>query len=207
MNRDIETQVQCCEICQQHYKPCEPWRKVGADLFQLNGKDYMVVMDYYYKYSEFALLTDTSTKHVISHLKTIFARHGIPVTLVSDNRPQFSGLTFKEFAKQYGFEHVTSTPYYPQSNGLAEKAVQIVKHLLKKAAEDGEDPHLAILNYRSTPLEGGKSPAELLMGRKLRTKLSSAEHLLQSKDQFAPRKAAVMSHTRKNTKPLLPTGM
>lgn len=49
INRDIETQLQRCEICQQHYKPCEPWRKVGADFFQLNGKDYMVVMDYYSK--------------------------------------------------------------------------------------------------------------------------------------------------------------
>lgn len=101
MNRDVETRVQRCEICQQHrykqqkepllphFKPCEPWWKVGADLFQLNGKDYMVVMDYYSNYPEFALLTDTSAKHVISHLKTIFARHGIPVTLVSDNGPQF----------------------------------------------------------------------------------------------------------------------
>lgn len=85
-------------------------------------------------------------------------------SLVSDNGPQFSGLIFKAFARQYGFEHVTSSPYYPQSNGLAEKALQIVKCLLKKAAEAREDPHLAILNYRSTPLEGGKSPAELLMG-------------------------------------------
>lgn len=90
-------------------------------MFQLNGKDYLVVMDYYSNYPEFALLTDTSAKQVILHLKTIFARHGIPVTVVSDNGPQFSGLTFKEFARQYGFEHVTSSPYYPQSNGLARK--------------------------------------------------------------------------------------
>lgn len=50
------------------------------------------------------------------------ARHGIPVTLVSDNGPQFSGLTFKEFVKQYGFEHITSSPYYPQANVSAEKS-------------------------------------------------------------------------------------
>ncbi len=216
MNRDIETKVQRCEICQQHrykqqkepllphYKPCEPWRKIGADLFQLSGKDYLVVMDYYSIIPGFALLTDTSAKQVILHLKTIFARHGIPVTVVSDNGPQFSGLTFKEFARQYGFEHVTSSPYYPQSNGLAKKAVQIVKHLLKKAAEAGEDPHLAILNYRSTPLEGGKSPAELLMGRKLRTKLPSAEHLLQNKDQLAPRKCSSNVAYNKTARPLRP---
>lgn len=91
-------------------------------------------------------MTDTSAKHVISHLKTIFARHGIPVTVVSDNGPQFCGLTFKEFARKYGFELVTSSAYYPQSNGLAEKAVHIVKNLLKQVTKAREDRHLAILN-------------------------------------------------------------
>lgn len=95
-------------------------------MFQFNGKDDLVVMDYYSNYPEFTLLTDTSAKHVILRLKTIFARRGIPVMIVSDNGPmdQFCGLTVKEFARQYGFEAVTFSPYYPQSNGLAEKAVQ-----------------------------------------------------------------------------------
>lgn len=106
MNRDIEmrysavrfvnnTYKQQKEPLLPHFKLCELWRKVGADLFKLNRKDYLVVMDYYSNYTEFALLTNTSAKHLISHLKTIFARHGIPVTLVSDNGPQFSGLTFR----------------------------------------------------------------------------------------------------------------
>lgn len=79
-----------------------------------------------------------------------------------------------------------------------------MKHLLKKAAEAREDPHIAILNYRSTPLEGGKSPAELLMGRKLRTKLPSAEHLLLNKDQLAPRKCSSNVAYNKTARPLLP---
>lgn len=57
------------------------------------------------------------------------------MTVVSDNGPQFSSLDYRDFAETYGFEHVTSSPLYPQSNGLAEKGVQIVKRLLKKAAE------------------------------------------------------------------------
>ncbi|CAB3262453.1 unnamed protein product [Arctia plantaginis] len=61
---------------------------------------------------------------------------------------------------------ITSSPYYSQSNGLAENAVKIAKHLIKKN-EDNIDK--ALLEYRSTPLENGFSPAELLMGRKLRT--------------------------------------
>lgn len=66
------------------------------------------------------------------------------MTVISDNGPQFSSQCFKDFAEKYGFEHATLSPHYPQSNGLAEKGVQIVKHILKKAVENAEDPHFAI---------------------------------------------------------------
>ncbi|KAA8577518.1 hypothetical protein FQN60_009173 [Etheostoma spectabile] len=78
---------------------------------------------------------------------------------------------FQDFAKEYDFCHVTSSPLYAQSNGKAEKGVHIVKQLLKKARESDSDPCLALLSYRASPLEHGLSPAEILMGRRLRTTL------------------------------------
>ena len=105
---------------------------------------------------------------MISALRSIFSRHGVPEVMVSDNGPQYSSQEMKEFTSTYGFTHITSSPHYPQSNGLAERSVQTVKRLLKKS----RDPHLALLVYRATPFPWcGLSPAELLMGRKIRSGL------------------------------------
>ena len=84
---------------------------------------------------------------------------------MSDNGPQYASASFSHFASDYGFDHVTSSPRYPQSNGAAERAVKTVKSLLTK----NDDPYVALWGYRSTPLENGYSPAELLMGHRLRT--------------------------------------
>ncbi|KAJ8359388.1 hypothetical protein SKAU_G00159130 [Synaphobranchus kaupii] len=145
----------------------------GMDLFHLKGKDYLVVIDYYSNFPEMALLANTSSACVITHTKSIFARHGIPHTVVSDNGPCFSSREWHEFAEQYDFNHVTSSPLYPQSNGKAEKGVHIIKQLLKKGVDSDSDPYLALLSYRASPLECGLSPAELLMHQKLHTTLPS----------------------------------
>ena len=110
---------------------------------------------------------------------------------MSDNGPQFSGKQFQDFAKQYGFEHVTSSPGFPQSNGKAEKAVQIVKRLFTKAKECDSDPYLALLNYRATPLTSeGESPDEISRKGYLRTHLPCAEdHNITFKDRKPSQKS------------------
>jgi len=101
--------------------PSYPWKKVGADLFYFKGKTYLVVVDYFSQYPEVVLkLQDTTSKGLITTLKPIFARHGIPEIFISDNGPQFASHEMKQFASMYGFTHVTSSPHYPRSNGLAE---------------------------------------------------------------------------------------
>lgn len=75
------------------------------------------------------------------------------------------------FASKYEFKHVTSSPGFSQSNGLAEKGVHVVKRLVKKTNHANEDFYLGLLNYRSSPLEGGKSPSELFLGRRIRSRI------------------------------------
>ena len=150
--------------------PQLPWQKVGTDLFEWEQKHYLLVVDYYSRYIEIACLANTTTNEVLKHTKSIFVRHGIPEVLISDNGPQYTSSQFADFAKTYGFKHATSSPYmHPQTNGEAERAVGIVKRLLQK----NEDPYLALLAYRATPLQCGFSPSQLLMGRNLRTTVPS----------------------------------
>ena len=134
------------------------------------------MVDYFSRYPEVTQLRTTTSPVVINALKSVFARHGIPEILRSDNGPQFSSSEFANFADDYQFCHITSSPHFPFSNGQAERAVKTVKDLLRKAG----DPHLALLSYRSTPLPWcGRSPSELLMGRNIRTNLpQTADNLV-----------------------------
>ena len=176
LSRQLEELVKNCPECIKSQKqraqplvsssfPDLPWQKVATDLFEWKQENYLLIVDYYSRYIEIALLKRTTEEEVIRHTKSIFARHSIPEVIVSDNGPQYSSEVFRQFATDYQFQHVTSSPYHPQSNGEAERAVGTIKQLLKKE----KDPYLAILSYRSTPLQNGYSPSELLMNRKLRT--------------------------------------
>ncbi len=75
------------------------------------------MIDYLSNYPEIALLPSTSAAGVVTHMKSIFTRHGIPHVVCSDNGPCYSRKDFQKFAEEYGFQHVTSSPLYPQSNG------------------------------------------------------------------------------------------
>ena len=178
LSKSIEQLVTNCTTCAKERPeikeplmsasfPSRPWERLGTDLFQHQGKVYLIVIDYYSRWMEIKQLNEQKSQSVINVLKQIFAVHGIPDVVMSDNGPQFSAETFQQFAATYGFTHVTSSPRYPQANGEAERAVRTAKALLKK----NSDPYLALLTYRSTPLQNGLSPSELLMGRRLRTQL------------------------------------
>lgn len=157
--------------------PDRPWKRVGTDLFFYKQQTYLLVVDYYSRFIEIAKLDSTSSLEVITHLKSIFSRHGVPEEVISDNGPQYASEYFRTFARNYGFIHTTSSPRYPQSNGEAERAVQTVKQLLKK----NTDPYKALMIYRATPLKNGYSPAELCMGRMIRTNLPMTSDILTPK--------------------------
>ena len=192
INKQIEDMISKCEAClknrpkQQkepmtiHPLPSLPWNKVGTDLFEYKGNHYLILVDYYSNFIEVApLQNDTKSVTVIKHIKANIARYGIMETLISDNGPQFVSDAFAKFVKAYGIKHVTSSPTYPQSNGLAEKAVQTIKKMMTKCEEAGDDIYLALLDLRNTPRDDVTgSPMQRLQGRRAQTRLPTADSLL-----------------------------
>ena len=75
-------------------------------------------------------------QHIADHFKQNFAEYWWPDTIVSDNGPCYTSEIFKELMREYQVNHITSSPHYLQSNGLAEKYIQIVKNLFHKTKEE-----------------------------------------------------------------------
>ena len=187
MSADIKRTVNNCEYCQthqatQHHEPLlssdvptGPWVRIGVDLFQLGRRHFVVAMDYYSKYIEISEISSQTSRAVVTKMKSMFARWGIPKTVVSDNGPCFASEEFSQFMKSCGINHTTTSPHYPQANGQAESGVKIAEKIVRQ-----EDPFLALLSYRATPTQAtGQSPAQLMMGRKIATHLPVLEKCLK----------------------------
>jgi len=118
----IKVRPECQQTMPAHREPLlsttlpnHPREKLAMDLFDLKGKTYILLVDYYSRFVEIQHLQSTTTSSIISFMKPMFARYGIPVTLISDNGPQFTSAEMRRFAETYGFHHITSSPYYPQA--------------------------------------------------------------------------------------------
>ena len=131
-----------------------------------------MIVDYYTKMPFVRKMSPSqcNSARTIAVLKELFAEHGIPEVIRTDNGPQFASHLFAEFTKDWNIDHTQSSPRNPRSNGQAESAIKIVKGLLTRAKFSGQDPYLALLAYRSTPVDAHlRSPAEILYQRAIRT--------------------------------------
>jgi transposase InsO family protein len=156
--------------------PSYPWQKVALDVADLKGKQILVLVDCYSRYIEACPLNNLSSAALITACKEVFSRHGIPEVIRCDNARPLVSREFKEFLSNWCIKQITSSPLYPQSNGQAESAVKIMKRLFSQA----EDPYVAHLAHRNTPLiELGASPAQLSMSRHIRSTIPQCQQYLQ----------------------------
>ncbi|XP_041366709.1 uncharacterized protein K02A2.6-like [Gigantopelta aegis] len=175
--------------------PTSPWRRIHIDFagpfLQLM---FLIVVDAHIKWPEIIPMKNTFASQTIIALRNIFARFGLPEQVVSDNGPQFISSEFETFMKRNNIKHITSAPYHPRTNGLAERFVQCFKNAIKHAKNDGNDLNQKLntflLQYRNTPYATtGESPSVLMFGRRLRTRLDTLKPdirktVQQSQDQM-----------------------
>ena len=165
--KDIDDFFPENDAAQTREIPILPWQVVASDVLEHKNQNYLVVIDYYSKYIEAIRLNGKTNSDIIGCLNEIFSRHGYPQTLIADNMP-YNSREMKEYATQYGIHITTTSPTYSQANGLAEKAVHIVKNLLRKECNLNE----GLMEYRNTPISNFPySPNQMLFSRQIRTRV------------------------------------
>ncbi len=165
--------------------PLQPWEWPQHHWARLHvnyagpllGHMFLVTVDAHSKWMDVKALKSATSQSTIEHLRSLFATHGFPELLVSDNGTVFTSAEFQKFLKNNGIRHSTCAPYHPATNGLAGRAVQTFKQFIKKPSKDTLETNISrfLSQYRITPHSTtGVSPAELLLGRRPRTLLDLA---------------------------------
>ena len=186
IDADLENEVKQCTVCQLHQNnpplapihswqwPANPWSRLHVDFAgPFMGRMFLIIIDAHSKWIDAHMMSSCTTQSTIDKLRNTFAVFGLPRVIVSDNGPSFTSTEFKVFMRENGIIHRTTAPYHPSSNGLAERAVQTLKSGLKKLSGPMEARLSKFLfSYRTTPqATTGVSPAQLMFGRPLRTRL------------------------------------
>lgn len=188
LDQDIVEAAAGCEECKltaampaatsrhpwQH--PAAHWDRVHVNFGEWCGKHFIVMVDAFSKWPEVRYLPSTTANCTIEVLEDVFATHGFPRLLASDNGPQLTADEFDRYLKQNRVSHHKSPPYHPSTNGLAENMVKNVKQWLKKQSKGtGIRRALAsfLRTYRNVPhTSTGRTPEEIVFGRVPRTHLS-----------------------------------
>ncbi|UYV71623.1 hypothetical protein LAZ67_8003894, partial [Cordylochernes scorpioides] len=180
MSMDIAERVKSCDICQKYQKsktretlrsfpiPDYPWQTVSMDIFYIERKPHLLIVDRFSGYPEVYALNPPTATNVRNKLRETFARFGIPETIMSDNGPPFHSEIMTDFCTKWGIRQIFSSPHLHRSNGLAERNIQTIKTLLNKCKDQGSNAYLALLTYRNTPKNDLPSPAQLCLSRSLR---------------------------------------
>ena len=190
MDRLVKDTLDKCLPCQAVGSPKPPaplkmtdmpngaWEVVHVDFYgPLPSNDYLlVVIDRYSRYPEVEIVSSTKASAVIPKFDKMFAAHGIPEVIKSDNGPPFNGEEYQRYVSALGIKAKFSTPYWPQGNGEAERFMQPLGKALKTAHAQGrpwkKELNRFLLQYRTAPHETTKvPPSELLFNRTVKGRL------------------------------------
>ena len=202
MDQEIEQISKHCETCcvnqnnpssapmHMWEQPDEPWERIHLDYAgPFMGRMFLIVVDAYSKWIEVETMTDATAYSTVHKLRRMFAAHGLPKVMVTDNGPAFTGESFEKFSLRNGIRHVPTAPYHPASNGQAERVVRTFKESMKKLSKGDIETKVnrLLFKYRMTPhTSTGVSPSQLMLKREIRTPF----HLIQPGSKITPRPEA-----------------
>ena len=144
-----------------------------------------MIVDYTSRFPVVHKLSSTTGQHVANHCKHVFPEYGWPETLISDKGPCYTAGAFTSVMNAYHVNHITSSPHYPQSNGLAEKYAHVVKSLFYKAKEEGKVLFKCLMIFHNTPLSGSlQSLMHILQNRCARSDLPMSKQQTTARQQL-----------------------
>ncbi|XP_064472917.1 uncharacterized protein K02A2.6-like [Ornithodoros turicata] len=128
--------------------PSRPWSRVHLDYAgPFYGRNFLVGVDTYSRWPEVTQVSSLSATELIKHLQRMFATHGLPEVIVTDNGTTFASAEMREFMKLNGIQHVFTPVYHPAFNGSAERMVQTVKSGLSRLQGSDWECRLSRLLY------------------------------------------------------------
>jgi len=150
-------------------------------MFEMKSGNYFVITDYQSK-CHVVQKTTSTTSNTIAHLTAEwFSILGPPLEIVIDKGLQYVGKPYEDMYRRWNVKHTTTSPRYPQSNGLVERHVRTVKGILKKCKKTGNDAQIALQHYRCTPIDtSAASHSKVMFNRPIRTNLPSHQPTLQN---------------------------
>jgi hypothetical protein len=203
MNDHVKDMVDTCERCQFYkaskqkqeqiqqtpFKDIYPMAEVGADLFEAGKQHFLIIVDRYSGFPLVAKLTSQSSESIIGHMEKMFYLLGWPGEIKCDNGPCFRS-EFKNWAKDRDIVVNNSAPNKPTSNGLAERAVGIVKHMLLKHHLNYEAIMHALMEFRATPRTDRYSPSQVFYGRRMKTDAPITARTLRTRTDLSAAESA-----------------
>ena len=180
INADIEEYIKNCTTCLEfqqtqpkekiihHNIPLRPWEVIGVDVFHFNHKNYLCLVDYHSKFPVIKRLGGLSAESLITTIKVIFAKYGIPQKLMSDAGTNFVSDKFWQFCKTINVEQAELSAFHHQSNGQVTACIKFVKCMFKKCANSGSDINMALLQICTSLLGLGLLiPATVMFNRQV----------------------------------------
>ena len=223
IDKQVETKCKTCHGCQlvglptppepiqSTEFPNQPWQQLAADLMGPlpSGEYIFVVVDYYSRYFECDILRSVVSSKIIESLEKMFSVHGLPLSIKTDNGPQFISDEFEAYLRGNAIQHKTSTPLWPQANGEVERQNRSLLKVLRIAHAEKRNLHIEmrkyLLAYRTTPHSTtGQTPAKLLFGREIRSKIPELREIppvdSQARDRDAEMKCKKADYANERRK-------